>query len=170
MSVNSMSDVFHEEVSDDFISKMFEVMTTAGQHRFQLLTKRPERLARLPKSLRWPSNVWLGVTVERDDYTERIDLLRRSPAEVKFLSLEPLLGPLEALNLDGMDWVIVGGESGPGARPMDPEWARQIRNQCIAASVPFFFKQWGGTNKKKPGRILDGRTWDEMPSSPAVDA
>jgi protein gp37 len=163
--VNSMSDVFHEDVTDEFIVRMFETMRTARQHRFQLLTKRPERLSSLPEDLEWPSNVWLGVTVERADYLERIDLLRGSAAVVKFLSLEPLLGPLGTVDLSGIDWVIVGGESGPGARPMDPEWVRGLRDQCIEQGIPFFFKQWGGTNKKKAGRVLDGRVWSEMPGA-----
>lgn len=165
--VNSMSDVFHEDVTDDFIVRIFETMKAAKQHRFQLLTKRPERLADLPEDLEWPSNVWLGVTVERADYMERLELLRGSKAAVKFLSLEPLLGPLGTVDLSGIDWVIVGGESGPGARSMDPEWVRGLRDQCVAQQVPFFFKQWGGTNKKKAGRVLDGRAWSEMPSEGA---
>lgn len=161
--VNSMSDVFHESVADEFIVQMFDVMRSASRHRFQLLTKRPERLVRLPDTLDWPENVWLGVTVERADYMSRIDLLRNSSAAVRFLSLEPLLGPLGTLNLSDIDWVIVGGESGPGARPLEGEWVRSIRDQCVEQGVAFFFKQWGGTNKKKAGRTLDERTWSEMP-------
>lgn len=161
--VNSMSDVFHESVTDDFILQMFDVMRSASQHRFQLLTKRPERLAQLPKELDWPENVWLGVTVERADYLSRVQLLRSGGAAVKFLSLEPLLGPLGTMDLSGIDWVIVGGESGPGARRLEAEWVRSIRDQCVEQGVAFFFKQWGGTNKKKAGRTLDGRTWSEMP-------
>ena len=161
--VNSMSDLFHEQVPADFIQRMFDVMRRAGHHTFQILTKRSERLADLAPRLDWPENVWMGVTVEHADYVGRIDDLRATGARVKFLSLEPLLGPMPALDLAGIDWVIVGGESGPHARPMDAEWARDLREQCRRADVPFFFKQWGGTNKKKAGRELDGRTWDEMP-------
>ena len=161
--VNSMSDFFHEAVPVDFIRRMFDVMRRASHHTFQALTKRSERLAELAPKLGWPANVWMGVTVEHADYTGRIDDLRATGARVKFLSLEPLLGPMPSLDLAGIDWVIVGGESGPHARPMDPEWARDVREQCRRNHVPFFFKQWGGTNKKKAGRVLDGRTWDEMP-------
>lgn len=163
--VNSMSDVFHEDVTDEFISQMFAVMAESSQHRFQLLTKRPERIALLPASLEWPANVWLGTTVERSDYLGRIDLLREAPAALKFLSVEPLLGPLGALNLEGIDWVIVGGESGPGARTMEADWVREIRDQCVPSAIPFFFKQWGGTNKKRAGKTLDGRDWMEMPNA-----
>jgi protein gp37 len=161
--VNSMSDMFHEEVPLDFIRRMFDVMRRASHHTFQALTKRSGRLADLAPKLDWPANVWMGVTVEHADYVGRIDDLRQTGARVKFLSLEPLLGPMPRLDLSGIDWVIVGGESGPRARPMDPAWARDLREQCRRADVPFFFKQWGGTNKKKAGRVLDGRTWDEMP-------
>jgi protein gp37 len=161
--VNSMSDMFHEEVPLDFIRRMFDVMRRASHHTFQALTKRSKRLVELAPKLDWPANVWMGVTVEHADYVGRIDDLRQTGARVKFLSLEPLLGPMPALDLSGIDWVIVGGESGPRARPMDPEWARDLREQCRRGGVPFFFKQWGGTNKKKAGRVLDGRTWDEMP-------
>jgi protein gp37 len=163
--VNSMSDLFHEEVPTEFIRSVFDVMARAHRHRFQILTKRAERLSDLGHSIEWPPNVWMGVTVERADYLERIDTLRRVPAAVRFLSLEPLLGPLGDLNLDGIDWVIVGGESGPGARAMGADWARDIREQCQAAGVPFFFKQWGGWSRKKAGRELDGRTWSEMPTA-----
>jgi len=161
--VNSMSDLFHEEVPAAFIRRMFDVMRRAGHHTFQILTKRSERLADLAPRLDWPGNVWMGVTVEHADYVGRIGDLRSTGARVKFLSLEPLLGPMPALDLAAIDWVIVGGESGPHARPMEAEWARDLREQCRHANVPFFFKQWGGTNKKKAGRELDGRTWDEMP-------
>ena len=161
--VNSMSDLFHEEVPLDFICRVFDVMQRADRHLFQVLTKRSERLAELAPLLTWPDNVWMGVTVENADYVRRIDDLRRVPAAVRFLSLEPLLGPLPDLNLGSIDWVIVGGESGPGARPMAATWASDLRDQCRQSRVPFFFKQWGGTNKKKAGRTLDGRTWDEMP-------
>jgi protein gp37 len=161
--VNSMSDLFHKEVPTDYIQRVFDVMLRAHWHRFQVLTKRSERLLALSPKLSWQSNIWMGVSVESDDYAFRIDHLRRTGAETKFLSLEPLLGPLPNLNLDRIDWVIVGGESGPGARSMDPLWVTDLRDQCQRASVPFFFKQWGGFRKKEAGRTLDGRTWDEMP-------
>jgi protein gp37 len=161
--VNSMSDLFHQEVPDGFIRSTADVMRQASWHRFQVLTKRSARLLQIDASIRWSPNVWLGVSVENDAYVGRIDHLRQTGAKVKFLSLEPLLGPLPALALGGIDWVIVGGESGPGARPMESGWVRDIRDQCQQAGVPFFFKQWGGTNRKKTGRLLDGRTWDEMP-------
>ncbi len=161
--VNSMGDIFHRLVPYDFVAESFEVMTKAAQHQFQLLTKRSVRLRQLASDLPWPENVWVGVTVETADYLERIDDLRQTDAAVKFLSLEPLLGPIPDIDLAGIDWVIVGGESGPGARPMKAEWVTDIRDQCLNANVPFFFKQWGGTNKKKAGRELHGRTWDEMP-------
>ncbi len=166
--VNSMSDLFHKDVPPAFIQQVFAVMQRATWHEFQILTKRSLRLLELAPSLPWPSHVWMGVSVERQDYTFRIDHLRQTPARIKFLSLEPLLGPLPNLNLAGIDWVVVGGESGPGARPMDPAWARDLRDQCLAASVPFFFKQWGGVNKKRTGRELDGRTWDQMPPAAAT--
>ena len=161
--VNSMSDLFHDEVSDGFVHDVFSVMEQAHWHRYQVLTKRPERAACLSAELPWPRQIWLGVSVESDRYLDRIDLLRECGAVTKFLSLEPLLGPLPDLNLDGIDWVIVGGESGPGARPMEAEWARDIQKQCADANVPFYFKQWGGFFKKRNGRELDGRTWEEMP-------
>ena len=161
--VNSMSDLFQEEVPVSFIWKVFAVMQRASQHQFQILTKRSERLAFLSNQLPWQSNIWMGVSVENDKYTYRIDHLRETGAHIKFLSLEPLLGPLSRLDLSGIDWVIVGGESGPRARPMDPAWVRDIRDQCLAAGVPFFFKQWGGKRKSKTGRELDGRIWDEFP-------
>jgi protein gp37 len=162
--VNSMSDLFHEKVPTEFIRKVFGVMVTATWHRFQVLTKRSERLAELSATLPWARNIWMGVTVENENVCGRINHLRRTAASVKFLSIEPLLGPLPALDLSGIDWVIVGGESGPGARFMDPSWVIDICDQCSSAGVPFFFKQWGGTDKKKAGRILNGRTWDEMPA------
>jgi protein gp37 len=162
--VNSMSDLFHEQVPEAYIGAVFDVMRKAHWHRFQLLTKRAERLTRLATQIDWPENVWMGVSVEREDFLGRVDALRAVPAAVRFLSLEPLLGPLDALDPSGIDWVIVGGESGPGARPMDPSWVRSIRDRCIDRGVPFFFKQWGGRNKKRTGRELDGRFWDEMPS------
>lgn len=161
--VNSMSDLFHADVPLAYIRRVFDVMVRAPQHRFQVLTKRAERLADAAGELPWPANVWMGVSVESAAYMHRIDRLRRVPAAVRFLSLEPLLGPLAALDLTGIDWVIVGGESGPGARPMDPAWVTDIRDQCERAGTAFFFKQWGGPNKKKTGRLLDGRTYDEMP-------
>ena len=162
--VNSMSDLFHEDVPEDFIFRVFEAMGKAHWHRFQILTKRAERLAKLASRLPWQQNMWQGVSVENKDYAYRIDCLLGTSAHVKFLSLEPLLGPLPNLNLAGIDWVIVGGESGPRARPMEEAWVLEIRDQCQNANVPFFFKQWGGFNKKKAGRKLAGRTWDEMPS------
>ena len=161
--VNSMSDLFHEKVPFDFIHEVFNVISRASHHRFQVLTKRSERLGQLSPKLHWPANLWMGVTVENADYISRIDDLRKTAASVKFMSLEPLLGSIPQLNLKGIDWVIVGGESGPGARPMNREWAVDIRDQCIAAEVPFFFKQWGGVNKKLAGRKLQGRTYSQMP-------
>ncbi len=163
--VNSMSDLFHEAVPVEFIRAVFKVMTETPQHTFQVLTKRAERLEEVGRMLSWPPNVWMGVSVESADYTYRIDHLRRTDAKVRFLSLEPLLGPLDDLDFCGIHWVIAGGESGPGARSMARDWVRSIRDQCIDANVPFHFKQWGGTNKKKTGRILDGRTWDQWPRS-----
>lgn len=162
--VNSMSDLFHEEVPLEFIHRVFDVMKRAYWHEFQVLTKRAERLESLSHSLDWSRNVWMGVSVENTDYTFRIDCLRRTGAAIRFLSIEPLLGPVGRLNLSKMDWVIVGGESGPRARPMKREWVVDIRRQCRSARVAFFFKQWGGVNKKKTGRALDGRTYDEMPA------
>ena len=161
--VNSMSDLFHEQVPNEFVHDVFAVMEKANWHRYQVLTKRPERVAALSDQLKWPPQIWLGVSVESSRYLHRIDLLRECGAATKFLSLEPLLGSLPEFNLNGIDWVIVGGESGPGARPMEEEWALDIRDQCLAADVPFYFKQWGGVFKKRRGRVLDGRTWDEMP-------
>ena len=161
--VNSMSDLFHEDVPTEFIRTVFDVMRKARWHRFQVLTKRADRLSELGSSIDWPKNVWMGVSVESADYTYRIDRLRDVSAEVRFISLEPLLGPIPRLPIEGIDWVIVGGESGPGARPMDPAWVLGIRDQCFAARVPFFFKQWGGVRKKRAGRLLDGMTYDEIP-------
>lgn len=166
--VNSMSDLFHKDVPTEYIQRVFRVMGEARRHRFQVLTKRSLRLSRLSHELDWHPNVWMGVSVESQDYMFRIDHLRETNAHVKFLSLEPLLGALPDMNLEGIDWVIVGGESGPSARAMQREWVVDIRNQCQATGIPFFFKQWGGTNKKKAGRLLDGRTWDEMPHSLAA--
>jgi protein gp37 len=162
--VNSMSDLFHKDVPTDYIKRVFEVMRLAHWHQYQILTKRSERVLELSKKLEWAPQIWMGVSVENEKYTYRIDYLRRTDAHVKFLSLEPLLGPLRSLNLRGIDWAIVGGESGPGARAIDQVWVTEIRDQCLAANVPFFFKQWGGVQKKKTGRTLEGRTWDEMPA------
>lgn len=161
--VNSMSDLFHEEVPLEYIQQVFDVMKQAHWHEFQVLTKRAERLAELHSELSWSPNVWMGVSVENSKYTIRIDHLRHTNAHIKFLSLEPLLGALPGLNLGGIDWVIVGGESGPGARPMQQDWVMDIMQQCKHSRVPFFFKQWGGVHKKRTGRKLDGRYFDEMP-------
>lgn len=161
--VNSMSDLFHDEVPDSFIGRCFETMQTASQHTFQVLTKRPERAAAVASNLPWPENVWLGTSVENQDYVWRVHELRKVPAAIRFLSVEPLVGPIARLPLQSIHWVIVGGESGPGARPMNPEWVTTIRNRCIYYGVPFFFKQWGGVHKSRTGRVLEGRTWDEMP-------
>ena len=161
--VNSMSDLFHKKVPFDFIANIFDVMRKTPQHTYQALTKRSERLLTLNNKIDWPDNLWMGVTVENSDYYNRIDHLRQTDAKIKFLSLEPLLGPLPELNLQGIDWVIVGGESGPGSRPIEIEWVTQIRDQCLEANVPFFFKQWGGVNKKKNGRALENKIWDETP-------
>jgi len=161
--VNSMSDLFHEKVPDDFILSVFKTMNEASWHQFQVLTKRPERVLEMNKKLKWTKNIWMGTSVENQNYVDRIDALRKTSAEIKFLSLEPLLGALENLNLKKINWVIVGGESGFKARPMDEKWVLDIQKQCKKAEVPFFFKQWGGKNKKKAGRLLKGKTWDEMP-------
>lgn len=161
--VNSMSDLFHDAVPVDYLRRVFEVMVQAEWHIFQVLTKRAERLAALALGLPWPANVWQGVSVENSRYTWRIDYLRAVSARVRFLSVEPLLGPIPDLCLDGIHWVIVGGESGPNHRLVDPAWVRDIRDQCLTAGVPFFFKQWGGWTAKSGGRVLDGREYDEMP-------
>ena len=163
--VNSMSDLFHEKVPLEFIQRVFVMMRETPQHTYQILTKRAERLFKVSDSISWPDNVWMGVSVENADFFCRIDLLRKCGSKIKFLSLEPLLGPLDGMNLDQIDWVIAGGESGPGAREVDPEWVRRIRDQCLTADVAFHFKQWGGVNKKRAGRKLDGRTWDEFPNA-----
>lgn len=161
--VNSMSDLFHDDVPAEFIQRVFRVMNHAHWHQFQVLTKRGDRLFELQHLLKWTQNIWMGVSVESQEYLPRVDDLRCTEAAIKFLSLEPLLGPLPTIDLRQIDWVIVGGESGPGARPIDPQWVRQIRNQCKAAGTPFFFKQWGGVQKKKAGRELDGHTYNELP-------
>jgi protein gp37 len=161
--VNSMSDLFHEDVPEEYILRVFEVMNQAHWHQYQILTKRPERLVTLDPKLPWNKHIWMGVSVESEAYTWCIDLLRKTSAHIRFLSLEPLLGPLPHLNLNGIHWAIVGGESGPRARPMREEWVLEIQKQCRRARVPFFFKQWGGVNKKRAGRLLKNRTWNEMP-------
>ena len=161
--VNSMSDLFHRAIPVEFIQRVFDVMRRADWHQYQVLTKRSQRLLDLDACLNWQPHIWMGVSVETQDYQFRIDHLRQTRAHTKFLSLEPLLGPLPDLDLTGIDWVIVGGESGPGARPMKPAWVTEIRDQSLAAQVSFFFKQWGGVHKVKNGRELEGRTWDEMP-------
>lgn len=166
--VNSMSDLFHKDVPEDFILAVFKTMNTANWHQFQILTKRPERVLEMNKKLRWTPNIWMGASVENEDYMDRINVLRQTSAKIKFLSLEPLLGALPNMNLKKINWVIVGGESGFKARPMKLEWALDIQGQCQASGVPFFFKQWGGKNKKQAGRILNGRTWDEMPQAIAA--
>lgn len=162
--VNSMSDLFHKNVPADFIQRVFDVMYRANWHQFQVLTKRAERLLELDTSLPWSENVWMGVSVETQQYLYRVDYLRRTGAQIKFISFEPLLGPISDLDLTNIDWVIAGGESGPGARPIKKEWVLQIRDWCQNQKVPFFFKQWGGTWRKRAGRILEGSTWDEMPA------
>ena len=161
--VNSMSDLFHDEVPAMYIKQVFSVMKQAHWHQFQVLTKRSERLLKLNRVLQWRPQIWMGVSVENEDYLFRVDHLRRTGAAIKFLSVEPLLGPLHNLVLRGIDWVIVGGESGPHARPLDAAWVQELRDRCAAAGVPFFFKQWGGVFKSRTGRTLDGRKWDEMP-------
>jgi len=161
---NSMSDLFHQSVPDSFIYKAFDVMRRASWHQFQILTKRSKRLLKISPTIIWPNNVWMGVSVEQQNYTFRIDDLRKTKAAIKFVSFEPLLGPFPQLDLREIDWVIVGGESGPHARPMSEKWVLEIKNQCKKNRVPFFFKQWGGVNKKKTGRIFQGRTWNEFPN------
>jgi protein gp37 len=162
--VNSMSDLFQKDIPLGFIQDVFQVMAACPQHTFQILTKRPAIAAEYASQLPWPENVWLGTSVENASVLNRISELRRVPASVRFLSIEPLIGPIPRLTLSGIHWVIVGGESGPGSRPMQADWVRQIRDRCVARNVPFFFKQWGGVNKKKAGRKLDGRLWNELPS------
>ena len=161
--VNSMSDIFHEKIPDAFIFQIFDIMNQAHWHTFQVLTKRPKRLAKLADKLNWTDNIWMGVTVEANEYVDRVDYLRNTPAKVKFLSLEPLIDSVDRLDYSGIDWVIVGGESGFGARVMKKEWVLQIRDRCQEENIPFFFKQWGGVNKKKAGRQLEGNYYDELP-------
>lgn len=162
-----MSDLFHPDVPIDFIRRVFEVMSETPQHTYQVLTKRSKRLASVSTKLDWPSNVWMGVSIETDRYAFRLDHLRAVDAAVRFVSAEPLLGPLPGLDLAGIDWLIAGGESGPGARPMDEDWVLGLRDQCAAAGVAFFFKQWGGRTPKAGGRELDGEHYDEMPAAVA---
>ena len=168
--VNSMSDLFHPEVPDEFVHQVFDIMRRADWHTFQVLTKRADRLATMAPQLPWPPNVWVGVSVENEAFCGRIDHLRQVPAAVRFVSFEPLLGSVGTLNLDGINWAIVGGESGPGARPMSPEWAIAIRDQCVDAGIPFFFKQWGGVRKRQAGRHLDGRLWNQWPVIPCASS
>ena len=162
--VNSMSDLFHEEIPEEFLRAIFAVMVAAEQHTFQILTKRHERLVELAPTLPWPPNVWIGVSIENRRFVHRADYLRRVPSAVRFVSAEPLLGPLEGLDLTGIDWLISGGESGPRHRPVRVEWLRELRDRCVRERVAYFFKQWGGVRSKAGGRLLDGRTWDEMPT------
>jgi len=166
--VNSMSDLFHEDVPEGFVLRVFEIMRAAHWHRFQVLTKRAERLAALAARIDWPENVWMGVSVESAAYSSRIRSLLDTAAHVKFVSFEPLLGPVDPGSIAGLDWAIVGGESGPGARPMVEEWVLSIQRACQRADVPFFFKQWGGFRRKRAGRRLQGRTWDQMPRAAVV--
>jgi protein gp37 len=161
--INSMSDLFHKDVPDEFIQRVFRTMNLASHHTFQVLTKRPERVAKLEPTLTWTQNIWLGTSIEDMRVARRIDYLKEVPAHVRFLSCEPLLGSLHDLDLSDVQWVIAGGESGPGARPMDPRWPRELRDKCTELNIPYFFKQWGGVQKHRTSRILDGQTWDEMP-------
>ena len=164
--VNSMSDLFHNDIPDDFIQRVFDVMVRADWHVFQILTKRSSRLAALGPSLPWPNHIWIGVSIETDRYSHRADDLRAVPAAMRFVSAEPLLGPLPSLNLDGIHWLISGGESGPHHRPCDPDWVRDLRDRCVAAGLAFFHKQWGGATHGAGGRTLDGRIWGQMPDMP----
>ncbi len=168
--VNSMSDVFHAHFTLEMIAQVFEVMNRAEQHQFQLLTKRPERVLRLADRLHWSENIWLGTSVESMDVAHRVDSLREAPAAIRFISAEPLLGPLDGIDLTGIDWVIGGGESGPGFRPPAPEWATGLRDLCVREGVAFFWKQWGGLTPKANGRLLEGQTWDEYPRSELAPA
>ncbi len=167
--VNSMSDLFHEDIPDEFIMEVFNPMNKAYWHTFQILTKRSKRLAKIADKLNWPENIWMGVTVETSKQIFRINDLCNVPAFVRFVSMEPLLGPIHEFPYEYVDWIIVGGESGPYARPMKESWVIEIRNQCIKNGIPFFFKQWGGVNKKKNGRLLEGKYWDESPEHHRVD-
>jgi protein gp37 len=162
--VNSMSDLFHDSVPEDFIRQVLHTASRTPWHTYQILTKRAERLADLASGFDWPENVWQGVSIESDEYAWRAGFLRKVPVAVRFLSIEPLLGPIKKLSLRGIDWAIVGGESGPHCRRVDPDWVRSLRDQCMKAGVPFFFKQWGGFFPKAGGRVLDGREWNEMPA------
>ncbi len=162
--VNSMSDLFHAGVPEQFIRRVFSVMVRANWHVYQVLTKRPQRIARLAGTLPWPEHIWLGVSVESNQYAWRADFLRRVPAAVRFISAEPLLGPIDQLSLDGIDWLITGGESGAGFRPCDPDWVREVRDRCLDSEVAYFHKQWGGRTPKAGGRVLDGETWDQFPN------
>jgi protein gp37 len=168
--VNSMSDLFHERIPDEFVAEIFETMVSAEQHTFQILTKRHERMLQLAPLLPWPPNVWMGVTIENRRFVHRADYLREIPAAVRFISAEPLLGPLEGLDLSEIDWLIAGGESGPRHRPVREEWITELRDRCGDEGVAFFFKQWGGVRSKSGGRLLDGRTWDEMPRARELTA
>jgi protein gp37 len=168
--VNSMSDLFHKDVPSEYILQVFEAMNKANWHQYQILTKRHERLLELSPQIPWAPHIWMGVSVESQDYVHRVDYLRKTGAHLKFLSVEPLIGPITNLDLNGIDWVIVGGESGRRPRKLQEEWVKSMRDQCHHAGVAFFFKQWGGSNKKKAGRILDGRTWDDMPSNMVLQA
>ena len=161
--VNSMSDLFHDEVPFEFIQEIFNVMKNAYWHTFQILTKRSERLLEIDKYIAWPPNVWMGVSIENNKFIYRCEHLRKTKSKIKFLSCEPLLGPIKDLNLKGIHWVIVGGESGTNARPVKEDWICEIRDQCISNNIPFYFKQWGGKNRKKSGRILQGQIWNQMP-------
>ena len=166
--VNSMSDLFHEEIPLEFIKRVFETMEKAYWHKFQILTKRSSRMFELNRKINWPSNVWIGVSVENEEYIYRIDQLKQVDANIKFISFEPLLSSINSICLNGIDWVIVGGESGPNARPIKEKWVCDIRDQCLSNCVPFFFKQWGGINKKQNGRSLQGKIWDEIPDTKKV--
>ena len=161
--VNSMSDIFHDKISDEYIIKIFETMNKAHWHTFQVLTKRPKRLEKIANKLKWTNNIWMGVTVEANEYVDRVNYLRNCPANIKFLSIEPLIDSVDKLDYTGIDWVIVGGESGYGARVLQKEWVIDVRDKCLTLNIPFFFKQWGGVNKKKAGRLLDGTIYDDMP-------
>jgi len=162
--LNSMSDIFHDKIDDEYIIKIFEIMNRAYWHTFQVLTKRPKRLEQIADKLNWTSNIWMGVTVEANEYVDRVDYLRNCPANIKFLSIEPLIDSVDKLDYTGIDWVIVGGESGYGARVLEKEWVLEVKDRCLELEIPFFFKQWGGVNKKKAGRLLDGKIYDDMPN------